>query len=172
MRPRLLDYEPPIAPSMPVGAHGIERLELDEAATALEAMEQGEGEAWIVRLLDGATRRRQLAPTRRARLAMLLSAVARRTLRRRNGQRSAAIGRLYALELEGLSAEDQWFELARRFVRLAHRAATHAALDSARTAPDVSARRATRAAARDLAPGLIPFLAVQAAKDFRPHPGA
>lgn len=172
MRPALLEYEPHLVPLTLSPDQAAEGRELEEAAQALEALDRGEGEAWLVRLIDDAARPRRMPPRRRLHLTTLLGLVARRTLRRRSGQRHSAVGRLYGLELEGLSAEDQLFELARRFVRLARQAAGHAALDTPRTAPAVAARRATHAAARSLAPGLVPFLAAHAAGGSRPTPGA
>jgi uncharacterized protein (DUF697 family) len=66
----------------------------------------------------------------------------------------AAAGRMFGLELEGLSAEDQEFELARRYVRLAASATRRAALAPVMVPPQVVARRAFNAAARRHAPGL------------------
>lgn len=63
-------------------------------------------------------------------------------------------GRAFGLELEGLSPEDQEYELARRYVRFAGSAAQRAAtMNSA--SPQRAARNATAAAARQHAPGLL-----------------
>lgn len=64
---------------------------------------------------------------------------------------AAAAGRIFGLELEGLSAEDCEFELARRFVDFAAeavRGVLHGDGD-----PRLGAQRAVRAAARSHAPG-------------------
>ena len=61
------------------------------------------------------------------------------------GKLASAAGRIFGLELEGMSGEDQEFEVARRFVRLAASAAQKAA----------AARSAVAAAARRHAPGLL-----------------
>ena len=61
------------------------------------------------------------------------------------GKLASAVGRIFGLELEGMSGEDQEFEVARRFVRLAASAAQKAA----------AARSAVAAAARRHAPGLL-----------------
>ena len=61
------------------------------------------------------------------------------------GELASAVGRIFGLELEGMSGEDQEFEVARRFVRLAASAAQKAA----------AARSAVAAAARRHAPGLL-----------------
>src|SRR5690606_7356756 len=55
-------------------------------------------------------------------------------------QMASNAGRIFGLELEGLSHEDQEYEVAKRFVQLAGAAAKNAAI---------------AAAARQLAPGLI-----------------
>jgi hypothetical protein len=68
---------------------------------------------------------------------------------------AAQAGRLFGLELEGLSAEDREFEVARRFVRLASAAVRRASL-APPTAPAAAiARSAVTAAARMYAPGLF-----------------
>lgn len=64
-------------------------------------------------------------------------------------------GRIFDLELEGLSPEDKEFELARRFVRFASNAAQRAEVLSPSEPPQAAARNATVAAARQHAPGLI-----------------
>jgi len=65
---------------------------------------------------------------------------------------------IFGAELEGLSPEDQEFEIARRFVRLTFDASRHAALAPQGAAPDVIASHAERLAARRLAPGLLRVL--------------
>jgi hypothetical protein len=57
--------------------------------------------------------------------------------------------RVYGLELEGMSAEDRDYEIARQFLRLVQAAAARAA-----TAP-ASATAAVAGAAREFAPGLL-----------------
>lgn len=66
-----------------------------------------------------------------------------------------AAGRLFGLELEGLSPEDQEFEVARRFVRLSGEAAKNAASVAPDADPATAAKAATVAAARRHAPGLL-----------------
>jgi hypothetical protein len=61
---------------------------------------------------------------------------------------AATAARVYGLELEGMSAEDRDYEIARQFVRFAQSAAARAA-----TAP-ASAAEAVAGAAREYAPGL------------------
>jgi hypothetical protein len=51
------------------------------------------------------------------------------------GNLASSAGHMFGLELEGLSSEDREFEVARRFVRLAH----HAALIAAKAAADAGA---------------------------------
>jgi hypothetical protein len=68
---------------------------------------------------------------------------------------ASGAGKLFGLELEGLSPEDQEFEVARRFVRLAGAATRKAARTSRAIPPLKAARRAIGAAARRHAPGLL-----------------
>lgn len=62
----------------------------------------------------------------------------------------SAASRLLEVDLEGMSPEDQEFELARRFVRLAGAAATHAASTPADADPRSAAIAAIRTAAQQL----------------------
>jgi hypothetical protein len=174
MPSRLLEHEPRVHTLMPEqplwGRNGDE---LEAAAAVLEQLESRELEAGLVRLIDDAlAAQRRLARPRVHHLALVLGRVARRVLRRRDAPRVAAVGRLFNLELEGLSAEDQLFELARSFVRLSRAAAQRAALAPAGDTPALVAARATFAAARALAPGLAPMVALHghapAVTAFRP----
>jgi hypothetical protein len=61
---------------------------------------------------------------------------------------AATAARVYGLELEGMSAEDRDYEIARQFLRFAQSATARAA-----TAP-ASAAEAVAGAAREYAPGL------------------
>jgi hypothetical protein len=69
---------------------------------------------------------------------------------------AAGAGRAFGLELEGLTPEDQEFEVARRVVRLAGDAAQKAATAPSSVPPDAAASRAVASAARKHAPGLVP----------------
>ncbi|HEY3441575.1 MAG TPA: hypothetical protein VGK29_12510 [Paludibaculum sp.] len=71
------------------------------------------------------------------------------------GSLAGAAGKAFGLELEGLSPEDQEFEIARRYVRFAGSASQAAADAAATTPPAVAATRGAVAAARRHAPGLI-----------------
>jgi hypothetical protein len=68
---------------------------------------------------------------------------------------AVAAGRIFGLELEGLSPEDQEFETARRFVRFAGTAAQNAAFAAPAAPPPAAAQAATIAAAQRFAPGLL-----------------
>jgi len=67
-------------------------------------------------------------------------------------------GRLFGLELEGLSSEDREFEIARQFVRFAGAAAKQASVAPPGASPIAAARSAASAAAGTFAPGLLPRL--------------
>jgi uncharacterized protein (DUF697 family) len=66
----------------------------------------------------------------------------------------SAVSKALEAELEGMEPEDQEFEMARRFVRLAGTAAKQAALAQPSTDPQVAARTAVMTAARQHVPGL------------------
>jgi hypothetical protein len=71
------------------------------------------------------------------------------------GQAAAAAGKMFGLELEGLSAEDREFEVARRYVSFAGEAVKNLAL--APSSPDLrtAANTAAALAAQTHAPGLL-----------------
>jgi uncharacterized protein (DUF697 family) len=66
-----------------------------------------------------------------------------------------AASNLFEVELEGMSPEDQEFEVARRFVRLTEEAAKNAALAPPSDDPQAAAKAALVAAAKKHAPGLL-----------------
>ena len=74
---------------------------------------------------------------------------------RLGGQLASRAGRIFGLELEGLSPEDQEFELARQYVRFAGTATKKATLAPSTANPDVAVKTAVKAAARQHAPGLV-----------------
>jgi hypothetical protein len=71
------------------------------------------------------------------------------------GKLASAAGSLFGLELEGLSAEDREFEVARRVVRLGGAAVRNATQVRANASPNAIARAALATAARKHAPGLL-----------------
>lgn len=72
---------------------------------------------------------------------------------------ATAAGSAFGLELEGLSAEDQEFEVAKQFVQLAGRAAQNVAKVPAGPVPSETAKTAIVDAAKKFAPGLVAVLA-------------
>jgi hypothetical protein len=68
---------------------------------------------------------------------------------------ASAAGSMFGLELEGLSYEDQEFEVARQLVRFGGAAAAHAADLEATAPPEQAATAAAVAAAKTYAPGLL-----------------
>ena len=70
-------------------------------------------------------------------------------------QAASAAGRIFGLELEGLSQEDQEYEAAKSFVRFAGEAVKNAAAAPPTANPKAIAQSAALAAARQLAPGLL-----------------
>lgn len=70
-------------------------------------------------------------------------------------QVASTAGRIFGLELEGLSLEDQEYEAAKSFVQFAGTAAKKAASAPPTANPRAVAQSAMLAAARQLAPGLV-----------------
>lgn len=71
------------------------------------------------------------------------------------GKLASVAGRAFGLELEGLSPEDQEFEVARSFVRMAGEAARQATAAPQGAPPQAVAKQALIKAARQHAPGLV-----------------
>jgi len=63
--------------------------------------------------------------------------------------------RVYGMELEGLSAEDRDYEIARQFTRFANAAIGHAVNRLSAVPTTGAARAAVHAAAQEFAPGLL-----------------
>jgi hypothetical protein len=72
---------------------------------------------------------------------------------------ASTAGRMFGLELEGLSHEDREFEVARRFIRFANATAQNLSQAPETTDPRAAVRQAVLSAARVYAPGLMPGLA-------------
>ena len=73
------------------------------------------------------------------------------------GKVGSWVSRLFEMELEGLSPEDQEFEVARRFVRLAGSSAVHAVKAPASAPVSVVVNRSIKKAAKQHAPGLVKY---------------
>lgn len=71
------------------------------------------------------------------------------------GQLGSAAAGLFGLELEGLSPQDQEYEVARRFVRFANSAAKRAQRLQSQLPVDAATRKALVDAAKKHAPGLL-----------------
>ncbi len=156
-------------------ALGPDNRELELASELLEVGSEQELEQFLGNLISGATSavgRFAASPTGRA-LGGILRDAGRQALPvigqaigdyvypdgggdlgRRAG---VAAGKLFELELEGLSDEDKEFELARRYVQWARSAADTAARAAGRVQapPQTIARSAAAQAARLYAPGLL-----------------
>jgi hypothetical protein len=150
-----------------------EAEEMELAADLLEITDEAELDQFIGKLIKRAGRavgKLVKSPTGRA-LGGILKDAARKALpvgggalgKALGGARGGAFGSQFAtlagqafgLELEGLSAEDQQFELARGFVRFAGAAAKQAALAPPDVSPSTAAKGGVVAAARRFAPGLV-----------------
>ena len=84
------------------------------------------------------------------------------------GRVGSGVGRALGLELEGLSPEDQEFEVAKQVVRLAGDAAKQVTKTQTRMPPAAAAKAAVAKAAKRHAPGLIK----STARAPMPHPAA
>jgi hypothetical protein len=71
------------------------------------------------------------------------------------GQAASAAGAMFGLELEGLSAEDREFEVARRYVSFAGEAVKNLALAPPGSDPQKAVNTAAALAAQTHAPGLL-----------------
>lgn len=154
--------------------------EMELAASLLEARDEAELDRFLGKLIARAGRAAGQAinrPTTQV-LAGALRAAANEALPllrpvagRVRGARVALghpaqsaeeAGYYFGLELEGLSGEDQEFELARSFVRFAGDAARHAAHAARQVAsPQGAVRKGVLQAARHHAPGLLRTLVRQ-----------
>jgi hypothetical protein len=157
----LLDYRPAIdALENPPGApdrlaEGLIANEMREAAELLEHADEGALEFYLAEMI-GRVGGRRAADDVRAALARILGRLGRPLLRQTGASPRALAGRVFGLELEGLSPEDQAFEVARHFARFATDAARRAGRASGTTSAPIVAQRAAAAAAHKFAPGLQP----------------
>jgi|KBSSwiStaDraftv2_1062776.scaffolds.fasta_scaffold297736_1 hypothetical protein len=71
------------------------------------------------------------------------------------GKIASAASGMFGLELEGLSYEDQEFEVAKQIVRLGSTAAVNAAQAPPSVPPEVAARQGLMTAAQQYAPGIL-----------------
>lgn len=143
--------------------------ELEMAADLLEVMDEAELDQFLGSLFKKAAG--LLPPAIRRPLGGILKGAAKKFLPvagaalgnlvapgvggRIGSSLASQAGRLFGLELEGLSPEDQEFEIARQFVRTASEAARQAAAAPAGMSPQMVAQQAFTAAAQKHAPGLV-----------------
>jgi hypothetical protein len=88
------------------------------------------------------------------------------------GHPASPAGELFGLELEGLSLEDQEFEVAKRLVRLAGVAVKNAALSPTNASPNTAAQAAAVSAAQQHAPGLLAPSAASASSSATANAGS
>jgi hypothetical protein len=148
-----------------------EEEEMELAAEMLEIQDEAQLDEWIGKLVKkaaGAVRKIARSPVG-GHIFKIIKGAARKALpvlgtaagaafggplgAQIGGTLAGAAGKAFGLELEGLSPEDQEFEVARRFVRFAG-SATQAATQ-APAPPAEAAVQGAMAAARRHAPGLI-----------------
>lgn len=146
-----------------------EAEEMDLAAELLGVTDEAELDQFIGKLLSRVTGKGK-SPVRKA-LGGILKGAMKKALPLAGGaagtffggplgtavgsQLGAAGGRLLGLELEGLSPEDQEFEMAKGMVRFGGEAAKNAALTPPSASPQADAKAAAVAAAKQYAPGLL-----------------
>ncbi|NHZ35078.1 hypothetical protein [Massilia rubra] len=188
MNRRLLEYSPvfdifthpaPRAQEDEAGPLSDDSADLALAAELLEAAEPADLRRVLSRAIAGAGvlgARVARSPMGPLLVTELLRAVQpilspQRRLARGASAKTVSINlgaRMFGLELEGLSPEDKEFILARQLVRLADHAARHAgrAGEDGHPSPR-SARAAVQAAARQVAPGLLPHVHARPATQGR-----
>lgn len=150
-----------------------EAEEMELAAELLEVMDDEELEQFLGKLIKRASRKVKKAVRGRAGrfLKRGLRGLAKKALPIAGGavgslfggpaggaigsRLASRAGSLFGLELEGLSPEDQEYEVARRYVRLAGDAAKKAAMAPASAPPQIVAKKAIASAAKKHAPGLV-----------------
>ena len=162
MSHRLLDYRPTIdaleGPAIASNRYAAwsDARELQQAAELLEYADEGALETYLVEMVgraNGRTVARRPSSGVRMALARILGRIGRPLLRQGGASQRASAGRVFGLELEGLSPEDQAFEVARHFARFATDAARRASQDHAAGSSHAIASRAVIAAAQTFAPG-------------------
>lgn len=161
MNRRLLDHQPRIeALDIPEAASAAMTQESAELQQAAELLEQADNGRADVHLAARAARALSVDPRLAREVGGWLGHAARRLLQGRHPAGEA--GRVFGLELEGLSAEDQSFEVARHFSRFATDVLQHAATQAQHSdlSPQAATQRIVRAVARARAPGLLHLLPV------------
>ena len=147
---------------------------IDTTEQAAELLDNSRGAAltaWMSEHLQRAAQAsgRALSSAVTAELARGLTRIAAITLPSVPG-RAARAARVFGMELEGLSPEDQEFELARRFVLLTTEAAEHASGLPPTVPAATAARQALTLAARRQAPGLLRPVPAVFDSSHRPAP--
>jgi len=154
----LLTYRPVIAASERPSMVQEERSgapysnELQQAAELLEHAEKDQLERYVFRMVNCVASRAPIN-VRRA-LAKILGRWGRPFLQQPVATYQVTAGEVFGLELEGLSPEDQVFEVARHYARFVGGAAREIRYLSETKNPLGIARRAALEAAREFAPGL------------------
>jgi hypothetical protein len=147
--------------------------EVEKASALLDVVNDDELDVLLHDVIDDSCHLagRALAAGRRRHLHAILKRAAERTVPTlslfvERGGRGAALvspvetaARVYGLELEGLSAEDRDFEIARQFIRFAGAAIARAIGSPARRPDPAAVDGAVAEAARAHAPGLLGPLA-------------
>ena len=154
MHRTLLDYHPGIE-VFESAETSLDRpaAEMQLAAELLDHIDDGELEGYLVELIDRAGRTAD-RPVRSA-LASILERTARRLLRPTGAPPVKSAGRVFGLELEGLSPEDKAFEVARQLRALCLRGGAPRGQRSRRGAGARKGDPRRSSAARTLAPGLL-----------------
>jgi hypothetical protein len=163
--------------------------EMEMASRLLETTDEGELEQFLGDLFKKVSRTlgRVIPPSVRRSLGGMLKGIAKKYLPVAGtalgniiapgvggavgGQVASAAGHMFGLELEGLSPEDQEFEVARRYVRMAGEAAQQAAAAPPTASPQAVAQHAIAAAAQKHAPGLAAGTPPAAARPAQPMMG-
>ncbi len=136
-------------------AVGFDADNAEQAAELLDVAGQPGLNGLLLRLVRGASGA-TIRPAVEVELVRLLERAAKQVLPTMGAASRGAparASRFFAIELEGLSAEDQEFETARRFVQFTEEAARHAAQAGVGRPPPAAAQWAAMRAAKRNAPG-------------------
>ncbi|MCE7987624.1 MAG: hypothetical protein DYG89_41195 [Caldilinea sp. CFX5] len=133
--------------------------EMELAAELLEVASEAELDQFIGTLIMSSPFKHISRSSQGRLLGGALKSIAKRVLSFDGGAPNSLVavpsGRMFGLELEGLSAEDQEFEVARQYVRLADEATTRVGMAAPTASPQALVQEALVGAAEMYAPGLL-----------------
>lgn len=131
--------------------------EMELAAELLEVSDEAELDQFIgnlIKIVSSPFKNIIKSPQGRM-LGGALKGIAKKVLPITRDALGPAAGQMFGLELEGMSAEDQEFEVARRYVRLVSEATTRVAMAAPTESPQAVVQQALANVVEMRAPGLL-----------------